>query len=489
MAAAEAPAHSVPLRIKLAYGAGSIADGAKNSVFNSFLMLYYSAVLGLPAGWAGAAILVAMIVDGVTDPLMGSISDNFRSRWGRRHPFMYFAALPMGVCFYLLMAPPAGLGTLGLFWWMTAFSVGVRLFLTFYMVPSSALGPEITTHYDERTSLVSFRWMLGWLGAISVSQMGWRVFLADDGAGITGRLDPDNYPALGLYCAVLAALAILVSSAGTHSLIPSLRQPMKQGPLFSLPRFVSEVRSALGNRSYRMVLLASLFSASAIGVQEVFGTYVSTYFWEFRSEQLALMSALAIVPVVGGVLAARPLSARFDKRRAAMALATFAVVFGPLAIVLRLVGVMPANGTTALLVAVMAHGGLIVFAAIQLGILYSSMIMDVVDESELETGLRQEGIFVSAIAFMNKAVSGVGNFLGGVLLQAIGFPEGAANAAVGAVPADVILRLGLLQGPGMMLFFLVSLVFLARFGISRARYAEIRRELAARKSAARGEAR
>ena len=338
MVHADAPERAVALRIKLAYGAGSIADGAKNAVFNSFLMLYYSAVLGLPAGWAGAAILIAMIVDAVTDPLMGSISDNFRSRWGRRHPFMYFAALPMGACFYFLMAPPAGLGNLGLFAWMTAFSVGIRLFLTFYMVPSSALGPEITTHYDERTSLVSYRWMLGWLGAISVSQMGWRVFLADDGAGITGRLDPASYPALGLYCAVLSALAILVSSAGTHSLIPSLRQAAHSGPLFSLPRFVSEVRRALGNRSYRMVLFAALFSASAIGVQEVFGTYINTYFWEFRSEQLALMSGLAVVPVLGGVLAARPLSARFDKRRTAIALATFAVLFGPLAIVLRLRG-------------------------------------------------------------------------------------------------------------------------------------------------------
>jgi Na+/melibiose symporter-like transporter len=488
MAAAKESAHGVPLRIKLAYGAGSIADGAKNSIFNSFLMLYYSAVLGLPAGWAGAAILVAMIVDAVTDPLMGSISDNFRSRWGRRHPFMYFAAIPMGVCFYSLMAPPAGLGTLGLFWWMTAFSVGIRLFLTFYMVPSSALAPEITTHYDERTSLVSFRWMLGWLGAISVSQMGWRVFLADDGAGITGRLDPDNYPALGLYCAVLAGLAILVSSAGTHSLIPSLRAPANPGPLLSLPRFASEVRHALANRSYRMVLVASLFSSSALGGQEVFGTYMSTYFWEFRSEQLALMSVLAIIPVVAGVVAARPLSARFDKRRAAIALATFSVLFGPLAVALRLAGLLPANGTTALLVWVMAHGALVVFASIQLGILYSSMIMDVVDESELDTGLRQEGIFVSAIAFTGKAVSGVGNFLGGVLLQAIGFPEGAANAAVGVVPPEVVMRLGLLQGPGMMLLYLASLVFLARFDISRERYAEIRRELAAR-GRAQGEAR
>lgn len=266
MSAAAAPNRGVPLRIKLFYGTGSMADGAKNAVFNSFLMFYYSAVLGLPAGWGGVAIFVAMVIDAITDPLMGSISDNLRSRWGRRHPFMYAAALPMAACSYALLAPPAGLGTNGLFVWLTTFSVGVRVALTFYMVPSSALGPEITTNYDERTGLVSFRWMLGWIGSLVVTGSGWFHFLRDTGEGINGRLVAANYPALGAFCAVLVGLAILASSAGTHSLIPTLRQGAQGEPLFSAPRFLGEVRSAIGNRSYRMLLTASLFSASALGV-------------------------------------------------------------------------------------------------------------------------------------------------------------------------------------------------------------------------------
>jgi Na+/melibiose symporter-like transporter len=480
MTAVKADAPAVSLRIKLAYGAGSIADGAKNAAFNAFLMFYYSAVLGLPAGLGGAAIFVAMLVDAVTDPLMGSVSDNFRSRWGRRHPFMYLAAVPMGLCFYGLLAPPDGLGTNGLFAWLTLFSVGVRVALTFYMVPSSALAPEITSDYDERTSLVSFRWMLGWLGSLAVTGAGWFWFLRDTGEGISGRLEAANYPALGVFCALLVSAAILVSSAGTHALIPRLRQGREGEPLFSLRRFAREIGSALGNPSYRSLLVASLFSAAALGVQEIFGTYISTYFWHFRSEQIGTLSALAIIPVVAGVLAARPLSARFDKRRTAIGLALFAVTWGPTAVVLRLLGWMPENGTTALFLAVALHGGLLVFCAIQLGILYSSMIMDVVDESELATGLRQEGIFVSAIAFTNKAVSGFGNLLGGVLLQAIGFPEGAEASRVEDVPHETVVRLGLLQGPGMMLLYLASLVFVVRYRISRRSYAEIRRALAER---------
>jgi Na+/melibiose symporter-like transporter len=233
-----------------------------------------------------------------------------------------------------------------------------------------------------------------------------------------------------------------------------------------------------------MLLIGSLFSASALGVQEIFGTYMNTYFWEFRSEQIGAMASLAIVPVVLGVVAAPAVSGRFDKRRAVIGLALFSVLWGPLAIALRLLGLMPPNGSGALLALIMLHGALLIFAAIQIGILYSSMIMDAVDESELATGLRQEGVFVSAIAFTGKAISGFGNLLGGVALQAIGFPEGAAVSGVGAVPPETVVRLGLAQGPGMMLFHLASLTFVARYSISRERYAEIRRALLARRATA-----
>jgi Na+/melibiose symporter-like transporter len=471
------PESVVPLRIKLAYGAGSIADGAKNGAFNTFLLFYYTAVLGLPGTLSGLAIFIALCVDAITDPLVGSVSDNFSSRWGRRHPFMYAAAIPMGLCFFGLFSPPVGLGENGLFVWLTTFSIGVRLFLTFYMVPSGALAPEMTTHYDERTTLVSYRWMLGWMGSLAISASGWFWFFRDSAEGIDGRLEAANYPGLGLFACVLVATAILVSSRGTHSLIPSLRQPERVGPLFSPTRFASEVRNALANRSYRMLLAGSLFSATALGVQEVFGTYMYTYFWEFRAEQLGLLAVLAIIPVLGGVALARPISGRLDKRRAAMGLATFAILFGPVAVVLRLLDLLPENGTTLLFLIVAAHGGLIVVAAIQIGILFSSMIMDSVDENELATGLRQEGIFVSAIAFMNKAVSGFGNFVGGILLDVIGFPRGAAQAAVGVVPEETVMLLGLLQGPGMMFFYLGSLIFLARYTISRERYREIIHQL------------
>ena len=93
----------VPFSIKAAYGTGSVAEGMKNSVFNSFLLFYYTGVLGLPGSLAGTALFIAMCFDAVSDPLVGYLSDHTRSRLGRRHPYMYAAAIPMGVWVYFLL--------------------------------------------------------------------------------------------------------------------------------------------------------------------------------------------------------------------------------------------------------------------------------------------------------------------------------------------------------------------------------------------------
>ena len=472
----------VSLRHRLAYGAGSIADGTKSGAFNAFLVLYYTTVLGLPGTLSGLAIFIALCVDGITDPLVGSLSDNFRSRLGRRHPFMYFAALPLGLSFWALFSPPEGLGETGLFAWLVTFAIGVRLFLTFYMVPSTAMAPEMTTHYDERTTLAAFRWFIGWSGSIVLVTAGWLLFLADGDAAVgTGRLEASRYPGLGLFAGLLAGAAVLISTIGTHDLIPKLRAPTSEGPAFSLRRFVSEVRTAFGSHSLRVLLAGSLFTAAALGIGEVLGTYMNTWFWEFRSEQLGTLTLLSVVPIFVGVLLARPVSQAMDKRSAVIRLSLFAILWGPLLVVLRLFDLAPENGSTPLLLMIVVHQGLLIAAVIQVGILNSSMIMDAVDENELRTGERQEGVFVSVIAFTSKAISGFGNFLGGVILDLIEFPRGAVDAAVGQVPDETVLRLGLIAGPGLVVFHLVSVWFISRLKLTRERYAEVAAQLAARR--------
>ena len=149
---------------KFAYGIGQLAEGLKNSALSTFVLFYYNQVLGLSGTLAGTAILIALLFDAVSDPLAGSLSDNWRSRWGRRHPFMYASALPLGIAFFFLFSPPEGLSEFSLFLWLTVTVVLTRGAMTLYHVPHIALGAELSEDYDERTQIVSYRYFLGFAG-------------------------------------------------------------------------------------------------------------------------------------------------------------------------------------------------------------------------------------------------------------------------------------------------------------------------------------
>ena len=154
----------ISARTKLAFSSGSL-EQAMVGAAGVATMIYYNQVLGVSPALCGTAFLIASIVDAVSDPLVGALSDSVRTRWGRRHPFMFLSAFPLAVCFYLNV-PAAGRAvrsrrcSSG----FTATMIGVRLAKTFYAVPHSALGAELTDDYDERTSVWGWNWIRGGRG-------------------------------------------------------------------------------------------------------------------------------------------------------------------------------------------------------------------------------------------------------------------------------------------------------------------------------------
>lgn len=462
----------VSFSIKAAYGTGSVADGIKNAVFNSFLLFYYTGVLGLSGSLAGTALFLAMCFDAISDPLVGYLSDHTRSRLGRRHPYMYAAVLPMAVSIYLLLAPPADLGQMGLFAWMTALSISVRVALTLHMIPRNALVPELTHDYDERTSLVAAGYFMGWIGGLGLSQIAWLLIIP---AVDEGRMDPEAYRQIGMVAAIASGSAILLSAAGMHREIPKLRRPQPV-PIGFRP-FLGEVRNAFSNHSFRMLMMGGIVISAAGNFQEVFQLYMGTYFWEFGDGDLARLSLFLGLAVLLATFGARPLSQLSDKRKTALALASFLLLWGPMAILARFAGLMPDNGSPLLLPLLVAHQAIAIVPLIGVSILLSSMFKDIIDEIELDSGLRQEGLIGAAIAFMLKGVAGLGNLLGGIAIDLIDFPT---QAAAGTVDPSKVWWLGFVAGPGLTIVYVAGFFFLSRYDITRARYAEIRKALDAR---------
>lgn len=459
---------------KLFYGFGSVAYGIKDNGFQTFVLLFYNQLMGLPASWVGAAIFIALLVDAFADPILGQISDHWRSRWGRRHPFMYAAALPVAVSYLAVWNPPHQVPQGVLFAYLVVIAVVVRTFITFYEIPSSALSAEMTTDYDERTSVLGYRYMFGWAGGLGMLYLAYAVFLRPTARYPIGQLNPDGYSRYGLCAAVVMFAAILISAAGTHARIPYLRQPPADAPrtLVGLGR---DMLASLSHRSFLVLVLVGLFTAMGQGLNYALSLYFSTYFWELNSAQILILILQIFLGAVIAMALAPIAGRRLGKKSAAMILLGLQIVTGSAPITLRLLGLFPANHTPALLPTLMGFGVVTAALGIAAAILLSSMIADVVEDSELRTGRRSEGLFFAANSFVQKAVSGAGLLLSGVVLSLVRFPD---KAAPGHVPVEVLRHLGLTYAPLYAGLYIGALALLSGYRISRSDHEDNLRRLA-----------
>jgi Na+/melibiose symporter-like transporter len=465
---------SPTLGTKLFYGFGSVAYGVKDQGFAFLLLIYYNQVLGLPEQWVGLAILIALVADALSDPIVGYVSDNLHTRWGRRHPLMYFSAIPVAISYYVLWNPPSGLSHESLFAYLVVVAIVVRTFITFYEIPSSSLVPELTSSYDERTSLLGFRYFFGWWGGLAMAVLAFQLFLQPDAEHPVGVLNPEGYAAYGLAAALIMAAAIFVSALGTHPYIPYLKKPPAKRP-FAARRVLSELRATLSNRSLLALFGAMVFGSMASGLMAALNIYFNTFFWELSANEMSLLVLANFASAALALAIAPRLSQRLGKKRAAISFSVAAIVSGPLPVVLRLLGLFPENGSAALMPTLLLANTFIVTLLIGSSIVTASMVADIVEDSELVTGRRSEGTFSAATSFVQKCVSGIGIFASTVLLGAIGFPQGAKP---GAVAPEVVRDLGLVYTPILVALFVVSIGFLSLYPITRARHEENLRRLA-----------
>src|SRR5262252_7052202 len=257
---------ALTLSTNISYGIGSAAFGVHQVALTSALLLFFNQVVGLPAAWVGAAMMVTLIMDAICDPLIGEWSDHTRSRWGRRHPFMYASAVPAAVAFYFLFDPPLGWSRSHLLIYMTVMLVTVRVLLSFYEIPSSALGPELTLDYDERTSLMSSRFFFGTLGGAGMSVLALQVFLRKDATHPLGVLNRAGYTQTAIAAGIAIFLSIMISSVGTHRFIASLVRERRVRTTWR--EKLREVSGTLSNRSFLALTISGVIGAVSTGLRQ-----------------------------------------------------------------------------------------------------------------------------------------------------------------------------------------------------------------------------
>jgi Na+/melibiose symporter-like transporter len=273
---------------------------------------------------------------------------------------------------------------------------------------------------------------------------------------------------------VIMFAAILISAAGTHDRIPSLRVPPVRK--LTLPVMAREMISTWNNRSFLFLTLAGLATSMAAGLSASMNIYFGTWFWEFTSRQFSYLIMGVFASAFLALFFAPRLSRRFGKRASAIGALMLSVIIslGPLA--LRLLGLMPPNHTPALFGIIFAQSIVSTALYIAASTLMSAMIADVVEDGELKTGRRAEGLFFSASTLVAKAVSGMGILAAAAILNLIHFPAGARP---GLVAPDVIRDLALTYLPIMLALYAGALLLLTGYKITRASHAETLTLLAA----------
>ena len=469
----------VPFSSKFAFGVGQYAEGLKNTGFGLFILFYYNQVLGLSGTLAGMALFIALLFDAVTDPLAGSLSDNFRSKWGRRHPFMYASAIPLGIAFVGLFSPPESLGQMALFIWLTVFAILTRAAMTLYHVPHLALGAEMTENFQERTKIVAFRQFFGTFGGASASVIGLGYFFADDNGG---RLAVENYTPYAITLGILMVITIWYSAAGTQKEIPHLLVPQPKEGDGIFGRLLEEVVAAFQNYSFRWLFFGVLIIFIMAGVNSALDLYMLQYFWEMKGTEMLILQVSIIIGLMIGAFFTTTLHKYTDKKFGVLVGVEVWAVLQFTPVVLRLVDWFPENGSASLfylLVSMKFVQGVFLQQAL---ISFGSMMADVVDEHEFNTGTRQEGIFFGAISFSSKATSGFGNFIGGIGLDVISWLRGPEIRTAADVPPETLVNLGLLYGPFVAGFAVISIWCYSHYTLDRERHNELLQALHKRRA-------
>lgn len=469
---------SAPLTpgFKAGYGIGAMADGIVAAGFGFFLLFYLTAVCGMSGTLAGTAKLIALLVDAVADPAIGLASDRTRSRLGRRLPFMIGGILPFAVAFGLLFTIPATLTGAPQFLFVTACLVVLRLSLSCFVLPFTAVGAEVTDDYRERASVVSYRLTFQNAGILCGVVLGLGVFMS----GPDGLLGHENYVPYAWACAALIVLTGMVAIGAVHRELPRLHGTKPDEGSF-LSGFAREMVELARNRSFLLLFGTVLIYFLAYSAHVSLALHASRYFWKLDpfTIQLVLLSA-TLGPLLGAPISAYALR-HIEKR--ALSIGAFLAIalllmWPPL---LQLYG--PFALTPSAAAVLLSINGLLVGTAILIGgIGFQSMLADTADEHEWLFGVRREGLFFSGLTLAYKAASGLGGLIAGMALDAIHFPANLAARGPGyTIPDEVLAKLALISGPLPAAFALIAPLFLFGYGLTRKRHAQIIAELEQRK--------
>ncbi len=442
----------LPLRTKLGYGVADVGASLSYNAVNFFFLFFLVDIAGLRPGLAGAALLAGRLIDAVTDPLMGTLSDRTRSRYGRRKPYIWAGFIPFGVSFALLWTVPNA--SQGAIFTLAALALALHAVVyTAVQVPYMALTPELAPGYEARTSLSSYRVGFGTLASLIAAAAPPLLVASLNGAADLAETAQFGWVGMGIIFGTVMSASYLLMAL-------TVQEPARTPSRVTPP----PLRSVLKVRGY--LALIALFVSVTLGLGVV-SSMLPFYLASLQlnpDEQTFILGLLFIVAILAlpfwNILAGR------SSKSTALASGLAVLVAGLLSIVL-----VPPTGLSLPLVASVALAGVGTGAAL---LFPWAMLPDVVEFDLLAHGARREGLLYAVFTFAQKSAFAFGAALNAFVLELARYtPDAPSASAQNAITFMV--------GPVAATAFFVALLLAWRYPIRKADHDAARSALAQKK--------
>jgi GPH family glycoside/pentoside/hexuronide:cation symporter len=472
---------------RIAFGAGTVPETMKNTLWHTFVLFYFVQVLGLSGAMAGLAIAIALAWNAIIDPMIGSYSDNLApSKLGRRQRMMALSALPYCISIVLLFAPPDWLDETGLFCWLVFWSIICRTAISTYTIPYFALNVELSRNPLERPILTAARSIAGGVVHIVFPLVAFTIFFAATPEFPNGQLDRDAYLPFVITMSIVSLIVMIWAILGTNPRSMAIEghmgtrhKPTRLSPKTVFRQVIDALRST---PNVRFFVLLNVFIFVCLGVVSIYLLHLSTYYWRIPP---ASISYVAMATAPGGIIAplfARYYVPRFDKKRM---LVTFIILYAAM-VVLPILGPLapafPQPGNAMQVPTLVALKFLAGFFYAAFLTVMGTVVADIADELELNAGAPRPALLSSFTFFTSFAAGAVVNMSAGAFLDLIAFPVG-MNPAL--VPAAMGAKLAMFSAATVVVAMLGVVFFILRFDISAAKQARINEQLEARYAGAR----
>lgn len=449
---------------KLGYASAAVGDAACYMFVNTFLLFFLTTVTGIEPAAAGTITIIGALWNALISPIIGYLSDNSATKWGRRRPYIIIMSIPLAASTFLLftaldMLPfikPLYYGAMTMIFWTT---------YTGFFVPYLALGAEYTTNYDERTELRSYASAFNIVGTLfgMVLPSLFAELLQHHGFTLSGA-----WSMTGAIVGVFSMISLLITGWAAKSKDLDCRQEGRSPlPHINIKDIFSEYLEVIKLKPVQYLLFSALFALICNTMMSSDFMYFFTYNQGLSATETSLMFLFRSLMCIVIIMVVKRLSTGKDKRSSLMAV--YAIGCAAL-LVNKLIS--PDNMPELCIFIVLSIIATTVYWQLMPAIVY-----DVCEYDELQTGKQRQGAIVSLLSLVEAFAAGLGSQLLGIILQFAGFT---GEAAIQSETAMLWIENCLTIVP--MVFLALALFFLNKYPITKENFAEIQRQLAERKA-------